>query len=251
MTIGLIAAMHDEIASLLQHMDAHGSVRHIGMRDYYTGQIYGQDVVVVLARVGKVAAAATTVTLIRDFAVDAVVMTGLAGGLARQVAVGDIVVADRLLQHDLDGRPFWPQYQVPLLDQAEFPCDPTLRKRLEQAAARFLQEDFEARLDADTRARFRLKNPTLHTGMIASGDRFIGDGGSVAQLQASLPAALCVEMEGAAVTQVCHEYDVPCAIMRTVSDRADDTAHLDFSAFLRDVASVYSAGVIERFLEAA
>lgn len=251
MTIGLIAAMHDEIASLLQHMDAHGSVRHIGMRDYYTGQIYGQDVVVVLARVGKVAAAATTVTLIRDFTVDTVVMTGLAGGLAPHVMVGDIVVADRLLQHDLDGRPFWPQYQVPLLDQAEFPCDSALRKRLEQAAARFLQEDFEARLDIDTRTRFRLKNPTLHTGMIASGDRFIGDKGSVEQLQTSLPAALCVEMEGAAVTQICREYGVPCAIMRTVSDRADDTAHLDFSAFLRDVASVYSAGVLQRFLEAA
>jgi adenosylhomocysteine nucleosidase len=250
MTIGLIAAMHHEVASLLQHMEAYGSVRRIGMRDYYTGRILGQDVIVVLARVGKVAAAATTVTLIQEFKVDAVVMTGLAGGVAPDVAVGDVVVAERLIQHDLDGRPFWPQYQVPLLEKAEFQTDQALRTRLQLAAQRFFQEDFEARLDFETRARFRLKKPTLHTGMIASGDQFMGETRAVAQLRAALPHALCVEMEGAAVAQVCHEYDVPCAIMRTVSDRADDSAHVDFAAFLNDVASVYSDGVIRHFLAA-
>lgn len=241
--------MRDEIASLLQHIHVNGCVRHIGMRDYYIGRIDRQDVVIVLARVGKVAAAATTVTLIRDFGVDAVVMTGLAGGVAPDVAVGDVVVANRLLQHDLDGRPFWPQYQVPLLDTAEFASDPALSAHLATAALRFVEEDFAIRFDGAARARFRLKKPTLHRGLIVSGDRFIGDSGAVSQLRADLPAALCVEMEGAAVAQICHEYGVPCAIMRTISDRADDNAHLDFATFLREVASVYSDGIIRHFLK--
>lgn len=249
MTIGLIAAMHEEIASLLRHMDTHGQVQRIGMRDYYTGRLCGQDVVIVLARLGKVAAAATTVTLIRDFGVGSIAFTGLAGGLAEGVEVGDIVVADRLIQHDLDVRPFWPRHEVPLLGQAEFITSSDLRQRLENAVRIFLDEDFERSIDATARARFRIKKPTLHVGMIASGDQFIGGADTVSSLRGLLPTALCVEMEGAAVAQVCHEYGIPCVIMRTISDRADDTAHVDFSAFLREVASHYSAGVVERFLE--
>ena len=72
----------------------------------------------------------------------------------------------------------------------------------------------------------------------------------MAQLRADMPEALCVEMEGAAVAQVCYEFDVPCAVLRTVSDRADEDSHIDFPLFLREVAGVYSAGILRRFLAA-
>lgn len=96
----------------------------------------------------------------------------------------------------------------------------------------------------------RLHGPRLHVGMIASGDQFINSPQAVATLRAELPALQAVEMEGAALAQICYEYGVPFALMRTVSDRADDAAHVDFSSFLRDVASHYSSAILRRFLDA-
>ena len=88
----------------------------------------------------------------------------------------------------------------------------------------------------------------MHRGTIISGDQFVGDAGRVQALRDALPDALCVEMEGAAVAQICYEYGVPFAILRTISDSADDSASVDFSAFLKHVARVYSAGVLRRYL---
>ncbi|RZT32385.1 5'-methylthioadenosine/adenosylhomocysteine nucleosidase [Cupriavidus agavae] len=251
MTLGILAALHDEVDGLIaamRHEDARATCRTIGMRDYYQGTLHGQPVVLVLARVGKVAAAATAVTLIREFGVDEIVFTGLAGGVAPGVEVGDIVVADRTVQHDMDASPLFPRYEVPLLGQTEFPADPALTAALRQAVAGFLREDLASEVPAGVLARFGA--PRLHVGMIASGDQFVSSSAAVAALRRDLPALQAVEMEGAALAQICHEYGVPYALMRTVSDRADDTAHVDFPAFLREVASHYSSAVLRRFLAA-
>jgi adenosylhomocysteine nucleosidase len=253
MTLGILAAMHDEVDSLvaaMRHEDARATVHHIGMRDYHVGELYGQRCVLVLARIGKVAAAATTATLVHEFGVRELVFTGLAGGVGPHTRVGDVVIADRALQHDMDARPLFPRHEVPLLGRAEFPADPMLTDALHAAAARFLREDLETAVPADIRARFGVSSPALHRGMIASGDQFINAPTTAAELHARLPGLLAVEMEGAAVAQVCHEYGVRYALMRTVSDRADDSAHLDFPAFLGEVASHYSSGILQRFLAA-
>lgn len=251
MTLGILAAIHDEVDGLvaaMRHDDARATVRRIGMRDYHVGHLYGQPCVLVLARMGKVAAAATTVTLVREFGVDEIVFTGLAGGIGARTRVGDVVVADRTLQHDLDARPFFARHEVPLLDRAEFPADPALTAELCAAVDGYLREELPTAIPADVLARFGVGAPALHVGMIASGDQFIGSPAAAAELRERLPGVLAVEMEGAAVAQVCHEYGVRHAVMRTLSDRADDTAHVDFSAFLTEVASHYSEGVLGRFL---
>lgn len=251
MTLGILAAIHDEVDALIaamQHEDARAKVHTIGMRDYHVGELHGHSCVLVLARMGKVAAAATTVTLIREFDVDEIVFTGLAGGIGAETRVGDVVVADRTLQHDLDARPFFQRHEVPLLDRAEFPADTRLTAELQRAVEGFLREDLPQTVPPEVLARFGVRDPRLHVGMVASGDQFINAPAAVAELRERLPALQAVEMEGAALAQICHEYGVPYAVMRTVSDRADDTAHVDFPAFLRDVASHYSSGVIERLL---
>ena len=212
------------------------STQRIGMRDYHQGMLYGQPCVIALTRVGKVAAAATTATLLREFKVDRVVFTGVAGGLAANVKVGDVVVGSALAQHDLDARPIFPRYEVPLLRTDRFATSDALSALLMRCAAEFLAELPTA--------------PAVHLGLIATGDQFINSASTVAQLRADMPDALCVEMEGAAVAQVCYEFCVPCAVLRTVSDRADEDSHIDFSLFLRDVASVYSSGILRRFLAA-
>ncbi|ALS60540.1 5'-methylthioadenosine/adenosylhomocysteine nucleosidase [Pandoraea norimbergensis] len=248
--LGIVAALHEEIADLLAEMAPGARVEHIGMRDYHVGRLHGQDCVIVLARIGKVAAAATTTALIHRFGVSEIVFTGLAGGLAHGIAVGDVVVADTLVQHDLDASPLFPRFEVPLLGRATFDTEPSLRDALAQAARDWLAQEMPDHVAADTRSELGMSAPRVHVGQIASGDQFISSAGEVARLREALPQTLAVEMEGAAVAQVCHEYGVPFAVMRTLSDAADDAAHVDFPRFLRDVASVYSHGILARFLSA-
>ena len=247
--IGIMAALHDEIATLLRSMEG-VRTRRIGMRDYHIGNLHGRPCVAVLARVGKVAAAATTVTLIQEFQIKGLIFSGLAGGLAPEVKVGDVVVGTQFLQHDLDASPLFPKYQIPLLDSSRIAADSGLTATLEQAARDYLRRAWQDDINAAARRAFGLSAPQVHTGLIVSGDTFVNGASAVQKLRRELPDALCVEMEGAAVAQICHEYGVRFAIVRTVSDRADDTASHDFSGFLRAVASHYSAGILQRVLVA-
>ena len=248
--IGILAALHDEIASLLQDMGPDVVTHRIGQRNYHVGVWHGRPCVVVLARIGKVAAAATTVTLIREFGVSAVVFTGLAGAVGSDVKVGDVVVAQSLLQHDLDARPLFPQYEVPLLGRSYFHADVSLSGLLAASAREYLAHDMPHEVSPALRDALGMQHPKVHCGTVISGDCFVNSPVQLAALQAALPDALCVEMEGAAVAQVCHEYEVPCAIVRTISDRADGTACVDFNRFLSEVASAYSAGILRRFIHA-
>ncbi|VVE65701.1 5'-methylthioadenosine/S-adenosylhomocysteine nucleosidase [Pandoraea captiosa] len=248
MTLGIVAALHEEIADLLAEMAPGAHVEHIGMRDYYVGKLHGHDCVIVLARIGKVAAAATTTALIHRFDVRELVFTGVAGGLAHGLAVGDVVIADTLTQHDMDASPLFPRYEIPLLGRASFNAESALRDALAQAARDWLAEELHEQVSAEWRAQWQMAAPRVHVGQIASGDRFVSSANEVTLLRGHLPQALAVEMEGAAVAQVCHEYGIPFAVMRTLSDAADDTAHVDFPRFLREVASHYSHGILRRFL---
>lgn len=247
--IGIMAALHEEIAALLERMED-VTTRTIGKRAYHIGQLHGRLCVVVLARIGKVAAAATTVTLIREFQVDRIVFSGLAGGLASQVRVGDVVIGTQLLQHDLDASPLFPRHEVPLLGCSRIFADSDLSAELELAARAYFEQDWETDIASATHEAFALSAPQVHCGLIVSGDSFVNSAQHVYELRTSLPEALCVEMEGAAVAQVCHEYGARFAIVRTVSDRADEAASNDFNSFLVAVASHYSAGILQRVLDA-
>ncbi len=249
---GIIGAMHEEVAHLIADMQSqpgHACVR-IGMRDYYLGTIEHQSCVVVLARLGKVAAAVTATTLIGKFGVDQIIFTGLAGGLAAQVKVGDVVIGTRLVQHDMDARPLFARHEVPLLGTTAFEANATLCAELEHAATTFFKAGLQDRVPADTLAGYGIATPALHCGLILSGDQFIGHPAQSDALRQCFPGALAVEMEGAAVAQVCHEHGVPQAVLRTISDRADADAHGDFGSFLASIASHYSDGILRAFFAA-
>ncbi len=239
----IVAALHDELASVLALMpDEHKTV--VGGRAFWVGHLHGQDVVAVLSGIGKVAAATTATLLIDHFKVRRIVFTGVAGGLGPGVNVGDVVLARSFLQHDMDASPLFPRHEVPLYGRSRFDADPALADALELACERMLQT-LPGQLAPATVAAFGLQTPKLHQGLLISGDRFVATTAESAALQRELPEALAVEMEGAAFAQVCHDFGVPLAVVRTVSDRADDAAHVDFPKFLREVASRYSGAVIE------
>jgi len=239
----IVSALHDELASVLALMpDEHKQV--VGGREFWVGHLHGQDVVAVLSGIGKVAAATTATLLIERFGVKRIVFTGVAGGLGADVQVGDVVLARSFLQHDMDASPLFPRHEVPGYGRARFEADVPWTDALELACDRMLHT-LPQQLGADTVAAFGLQTPRLHQGLLISGDRFVATTAESAALQRELPDALAVEMEGAAFAQVCHDFGVSLAVVRTISDRADDTAHVDFPRFLREVASRYSGAVIE------
>ncbi|TDV25376.1 adenosylhomocysteine nucleosidase [Paraburkholderia caballeronis] len=243
--LGVLAALPEELGDLLAAMRAgSGVVTHtLGRRDYHVGTVHGAPCVVTLARIGKVAAAATASALIHAFDVDAIVFTGVAGGVGPDVRIGDVVVGDTLLQHDMNASPLFPCFEIPLLGRARFDADAMLAAALADACERFIAEE-----GAALAARFNTATPRVHRGLVISGDQFVASAQAVGALRSLLPEALAVEMEGAAIAQVCHEYDVPCAVVRTISDTADEHASASFESFLAELAGSYSTGILKRFL---
>lgn len=242
----IVAALHDELASVLALMPDEQR-QTVGGRDFWVGHLHGHAVVAVLSGIGKVAAATTATLLIERYRVDRIVFTGVAGGLGSGVRVGDMVLARTLLQHDMDASPLFARHEVPGYGRSLFDTDAGWTDALELACERMLH-DLPHMLDSKTLASFGLQAPRLHQGLIISGDRFVSTTPESQALQRTLPDALAVEMEGAAFAQVCHDFQVPLAVVRTISDRADDAAHVDFPRFLREVASRYSSSMLNGLL---
>lgn len=246
MTIAILSALAEEQHGLSQALEQRHSVQHAG-RHFEQGLLYGHRVVLALSGMGKVAAATTTTALIERFGARSLVFTGVAGGMGAQVQVGDVVVAQQFLQHDMDVRPLFARWQVPGYAAPTFACDPVLSQGLLHAAqdcvqaAAHWQEPLLAGLQ-----------PRAHCGLIASGDQFIVSAHTSERIRQDLQAAghacLAVEMEGAAIAQTCADYGIPFAAVRTISDRADDHAAIDFPAFVSAVASRYAKHIVAQWL---
>ena len=233
--LAIVGAMHEEIAALRPCLADLRTERRAG-RDFHLGRLDGHDVILVRCGIGKVAAATTTAVLLDAFDASALLFTGVAGGLGEGVRVGDIVVATTLLQHDMNAEPLFPRWEVPLTGRARFDADAVWSARLAQASRALAAAEAHA------------VGAAIHAGMVVSGDRFVATRAESDQLRALLPDALAVEMEGAAVAQVCHDFARPFAVVRTISDRADDAAHGDFQRFVRDVAAPYSRDIVRAAL---
>lgn len=220
--------MHEELHALAALLER-DTTTCVGARHFHRGRLHGHDVLLVLSGIGKVAASITATLACQHFEARSIVFTGVAGGLADGVAIGDVVIGRTLLQHDLDASPIFPRFEVPLTGRSRFAVDTVLADSVAAAARRH------------TPAR-------VHEGLIVSGDRFVSTAAESAALRTLLPEALAVEMEGAAVAQVCDAFGVPFAVLRTISDRADDQAHVDFATFVAEVASVTTREIVGDWL---
>ena len=250
MRLGVISALAEEQQGLIEAMQSPYKLTH-GMRDYTAGKLWEIDAVCVLSRIGKVAAAMTASILVEKFGVTHIVFTGVAGSADNLVNVGDIVVADSLLQHDMDASPLFPRYQVPLTGLSHFESDLHLSNRLNDAARHFIQNTLHQVIEPAEKLEFGLVQPQLHRGLIASGDQFIRSRAQIALLKQAHPELLAVEMEGAAVAQVCFELGIPFTVIRTISDKANEEAAVDFMRFVKSVASRYAFDLIKAFCKAS
>jgi adenosylhomocysteine nucleosidase len=222
--LAIVSAMHEELRALLPDLQDPRPM-HLAGRDFHT----------------------TAALLIHEFDVSALVFTGVAGGLGDGVRVGDVVLARELLQHDMDASPLFPRYEVPLTGRALFAADAALGDTLKMSAQRCLAA-VTGWPGAAARSELGVTQPRLHEGLVISGDRFVSTSAESSALRAALPQALAVEMEGAALAQVCADFGRPFAVLRTISDRADDGAHVDFNRFIAEVASVYTRAILGDWL---
>lgn len=223
MTIGIVGAMAQEV-ELLSALMTDKTETRVASCTIYQGHIQGNAVALLQSGIGKTAAAMGTTALLQLAAPDMVINTGSAGGVATGLQVGDVVISTETAYHDADVTAFgYAKGQLPACPPA-FVSDPKLTALAAQAAE-----------SQGLRVKF---------GLICSGDSFIHGGERLAQIKADFPQVVAVEMEAAAIAQVCHAFGVPFVVVRAISDAGDGKAGMSFEEFLPLAAQRSSAMVL-------
>ena len=241
--IGIMGAMTQEITGLVRELKS-TTEETIADRTYHSGLLHEVDVIAVFSRWGKVAAAATAVTLILKYEVDLIIFTGVAGSLDKMLRIGDVVIAANLFQHDMDASPFFEPHHIPLTNQKLFGSPDALTEVAHAAVGECLAHAGEM-FAPETLAEFGMTTPKAYVGAVASGDQFVKDAAVRERIRSAADNVLAVEMEGAAVAQVCAEHKRPHLVIRTISDGADIDSPEKFTRFISSVASDYSAGIVK------
>lgn len=210
--LGIIGAMDEEVAKVKEQMENVQIMTRAAM-EFFEGTINGHPVVVVRSGIGKVNAAMCTQILADTYHVDAIINTGIAGSLNADINIGDIVLSTDTLEHDMDAVAFgYPLGQIPRMDTLSFEADERLREMAKQACKKV--------------------NPdiTVFEGRIVSGDQFVSDQEKKQWLVEHF-GGYCTEMEGAAIAHAAYLNQIPFLIIRAISDKADDSAAVDYPAF--------------------
>lgn len=245
MLLGIMGAMPEEMNNIIAAITQKEIIER-GSRIYYKGILEGQEVVAVFSRWGKVAASTTATHLILEFNVDRIIFTGVAGGISPDINVGDVVIAQRLFQHDMDARPLMRRFEIPLTGKTSFEVPIQNIELMSQAVHNFLKnnKDFRHKL-----SEYDINYPKMVVGDIASGDLFISSKEMKNALLRNLPSVVCAEMEGAAVAQVCNDYEIPLTVVRVISDNANEEAHVSAIGFVNQHAGDYSLSIIKEYIE--
>lgn len=210
--IGIIGAMEEEISNLKSHMQVE-EVQTIAGMSFFKGAVKGTELVLVRSGIGKVNAGICTQILASVYGVDTVINTGIAGSLNADIDIGDIVVSTSLVQYDVDARNFgYKLGEIPRMNIVEFPADKYLIDKT--------QSVFDS-LDLGIK---------LYKGMVATGDKFVSEDSLKAEIISNFHA-YCVEMEGAAIAQAAMLNNMACVVIRAISDKADNSADVDYRSF--------------------
>lgn len=212
--LAIMGAMEEEIEPLLAHFKDVNVVEFADNK-YYEVNYNGLEIVIAYSKIGKVFASLTAATMIEKFACDTLLFSGVAGGINPSLKIGDLIIADKLCQHDLDITAFGhPHGFVPGGDVFV-----ETSKELREAAIKVASNNGLKVLE----------------GTIATGDQFVHSTEKKEFIESTFQAD-ALEMEGASVAVVCKALDVPCFILRAISDTADMDAGFDFDEFLKSSA---------------
>ncbi|MBQ8148207.1 MAG: 5'-methylthioadenosine/adenosylhomocysteine nucleosidase [Lachnospiraceae bacterium] len=210
--LGIIGAMDEEVAKIKEQMEQ-VQVKTKASMDFYQGTIGGKEVVVVRSGIGKVNAGICAQILADDYHVDGIVNTGIAGSLRAEINIGDIVISTDAVQHDMDAVAFgYPLGQIPRMDTLAFQADARLAELAVECCKKVIPEI------------------GVFQGRVASGDEFIAKKERKEAILTEFDA-YCCEMEGAAIAQTAYLNQIPFVIIRAISDKADDSASMDYPTF--------------------
>jgi adenosylhomocysteine nucleosidase len=210
--LGIIGAMDEEVDKLKAEM-TEVQVKSKACMDFYKGKLGENEVVVVRSGIGKVNAGICAQILADDYEVSGIINTGIAGSLRAEINIGDIVISTDAIQHDMDAVAFgYPLGQIPRMDTLSFPADKILSERAVSCCKKVLPE------------------LQVFTGRVASGDEFVAKKERKDFIFSEFDA-YCCEMEGAAIAQAAYLNKIPFVIIRAISDKADDSAHMDYPTF--------------------
>ncbi len=229
MKVGIIGAMDQEVALLRAQMSNVETLSLAGC-EFYSGTLAEKSVVLTRSGIGKVAASIATTLLLERFAPDCVINSGSAGGFDPELHIGDVVISSEVRHHDVDVTAFgYEMGQVPRMPAA-FIADERL-KTIAQAAVAELHEGIQCK-----------------EGLICTGDQFMCDPVRIAKARTDFPTMAAVEMEGAAIAQVCHQFGIPFVITRSLSDIAGKESPESFDAYL-ETASLHSSAMVIAMLK--
>lgn len=210
--LGIIGAMDVEVAQVKQAMKD-VTVKTIANMDFYKGTLSGKDVVVVRSGIGKVNGAICTQILADQYRVSAVINTGIAGSLKNEINIADVVLSTDTLHHDMDATGFgYSAGQIPQMKEFAFPADKNLLMLAKECCKEVIPDI------------------GVFTGRVVSGDQFISDKVKKKWIGDTFNG-FCTEMEGAAIGQAAYLNHIPFLIIRAISDKADDSANMDYSEF--------------------
>ncbi|MGL4868204.1 MAG: 5'-methylthioadenosine/adenosylhomocysteine nucleosidase [Cetobacterium sp.] len=230
MLIGIIGAMNEEVIQLKEVMNL-VETKELGGYQFFKGNLLGKDVVLVECGIGKVNAAICSTLLIQEFKVDKVLFTGVAGGLNPDINIGDIVVSKDLVEHDFDCTAFGYEHGViPRMENSKFKSD----EELSSLAKKIAEESFG--------------KERVFVGTIVSGDVFVASPDKINWLRETFVGE-CTEMEGASVAHVCQVLNKPFVVIRSISDKANHDANMNFDEFVK-LAAQNSKIIIEGMLKA-
>ena len=225
--VGVIAAMQEEL-HILKESIKEATHHEYGQYEFIEGKINNQEVVIVQSGIGKVNASIATVLLIQEYGCELIINTGSGGGVGEELEIGDVVLSTTLSYYDADARVFgYKMGQIPQMP-AEYLSSKEAISQMKKAAKK--------------------AGLSVVEGEILTGDSFVSGGEKMKQIQEYFPQAQIVEMEGAAVAQVCADYQVPCLVVRAVSDTANNEAAQSFDDFIIE-AGRKSGEMILYFLE--
>lgn len=228
MILGVISAMTEELELLLKDMSIQEKTKKANMT-FYRGTLENKNVIAVVCGIGKVNAAICTQILISEYNVSSIINVGVAGGIGKNIYPGDVVVGKDLVQHDMDTTIFGdPHGQIPRLDTFDFKCDDSLVK----AALSACEE---------------IKEINTFSGRIVSGDQFISSIEKIQWFEKEFNAIAC-EMEGASIAHVCYLNNIPCVVIRSISDNANNGAHMDYEKFI-PIAVRNSTEILKNMLQ--
>lgn len=227
-TIGIIGAMEEEISCIKEKIDVIVAKNIIGL-DFYIGKMHGKNVVLVRSGIGKVNAAICSQILIDLYAVDYIINVGVAGAISKELEIGDLVISDDAVQHDFDTSPLGdPVGFISRTNMTYFKADDELIKIAERVSK-------------------EVHSGNVVVGRIASGDQFISNADAKSKIWNNFKA-VCAEMEGASIAHTCYLNKIPFVIIRSISDKAEESSNLDYNKFFKESA-VIAAKAVDLMIE--